>query len=208
MALKVAYFTPTVIAADQVPPVEFSNLFQLTQELHLHTELAETENPFVNIKGGQHIQILPCKIELEITWLTTWIESVCQLYMDVITEQSGVTDLKLCKPKVTSIWTIRQSAGDYQPVHSHLGSNISGNIYITSPDFDSEPDPSNGRIEFKLPQLKDISRFVMADTWKTRPEPGTFVIFPSCLPHTVYPWTGTGLRTVVSFEAVIVPNED
>ena len=30
MAFKVAYFAPTIIAADQVPPVEFSKLFTLT----------------------------------------------------------------------------------------------------------------------------------------------------------------------------------
>lgn len=33
MTFKIAYFTPTIIAADQVPPVEFSKLFNLDEEV-------------------------------------------------------------------------------------------------------------------------------------------------------------------------------
>lgn len=205
MTFKVAYFAPTIIAADQVPPIEFSKLYNLTNQLHQHPELHEADNPFVNVRGGQHIQIYPAKIELEVDWLITWLTSVCQEYMDLVTTQTGVTDLKYCKPIVTNIWTIKQSSGDYQTMHSHLGSNISGNIYISAPMLDSDSSPSNGQFELRLPQLKDISRFIMHDSWKTDASPGTFVVFPSCLPHITYPWSGTGDRVVVSFEAAMVP---
>lgn len=205
MAFKVAYFAPTIIAADQVPPVEFSNLFNLTTQLHLHPELHEADNPFVSVIGGSHIQIYPAKVELEIAWLITWLESVCQEYMDLVTTQTGTTDLTICKPVITNIWTTQQTSGNYQTMHSHLGSNISGNIYISTPTLDPASNLTDGQFVLKMPQIKDISRFVMQDTWKTDTAPGTFVVFPSCLPHLTYPWKGTGTRTVVSFEASIVP---
>jgi Putative 2OG-Fe(II) oxygenase len=205
MAFKVAYFTPTIVAADQVPPVEFSKLFNLAEELYSHPELHEGEHPFVSVRGGQHIQIHPARVELDVAWLITWLEKVAQDYMDVITEQSGSQDLKLCKPVITNIWTTRQYEGDYHEMHTHLGSNISGNIYISSPDLATASNTSDGKFVLKLPQTKDISRFVMQDSWQTDAAPGTFVVFPSCLSHTVYPWKGNGHRTVVSFEASLTP---
>jgi uncharacterized protein (TIGR02466 family) len=208
MAFKVAYFTPTVIAADQVPPVEFSKLFNLAEELHSHSELHESDNPFVSVRGGQHIQIYPARVELDVSWLTTWLEKVAQDYMDIVIDQSGTQDLKLCKPVITNVWTTRQYEGDYHEMHTHLGSNISGNIYISAPDLSSTSNASDGKFVLKLPQTKDISRFVMHDAWQTEPSPGTFVVFPSCLSHTVYPWTGDGHRTVVSFEASLTPIKD
>jgi hypothetical protein len=208
MAFKVAYFTPTIIAADQVPPVEFSKLFNLVEELHAHPELHEGDNLFVSVRGGQHIQIFPARVELDVEWLKVWIEKVSQDYMDVVSEQTGTSDLKLCKPVVTNIWTTRQQPGHYCEMHTHLGSNISGNIYISAPQLDVTSNLSDGKFVLKLPQTKDISRFIMQDSWQTEPTPGTFVVFPSCLSHTVYPWQGTGHRTVVSFEASLVPITD
>ena len=205
MALKVAYFTPTIIAADQAPPVEFSKLFNLVEDLHSHPDLHERDNPFVSIRGGQHIQIFPARVQLDIQWLKLWIEKISQEYMDVVSDQTGSTDLKSCKPVVTNIWTTRQYAGHYHEMHSHLGSNISGNVYISAPQLSPISNPSDGNFVLKLSATKDISKFIMQDLWKTDPIPGTFVIFPSCLSHTVYPWQGDGHRTVVSFEASLVP---
>lgn len=205
MALKVAYFTPTVVAADQVPPVEFSKLFNLVENLHSHPELHESDNPFVSVRGGQHIQIHPARVELDAAWLVTWIEKISQDYVNVIVEQSGTQDLKLCKPVVINVWTTRQYEGDYHEMHAHLGSHLSGNIYISAPDLAVTSSASDGKFVLKLPQSKDISRFIMHDSWQTDPTPGTFVLFPSSLSHTVYPWKGNGNRTVVSFEVSLVP---
>jgi hypothetical protein len=47
----------------------------------------------------------------------------------------------------------------------------------------------------------------MNDVWKYTPTPGTVVVFPSHLPHTVYPWKGIGHRTVMAFDAILVPKE-
>jgi len=208
MSLKIAYFQPTVLAIDNVPPVEFSKIFNLAEQLHRHPELNDSGNPFISIRGGQQIQVYPNQINLDVSWLVKWLETVCQGYMEIVTQQSGTEDLTLCKPVITSIWTIRQHSGDYQETHSHPAGNISGNIYISAPEFSQDSLPSDGQVSFRMPQTKDVSKFIMNDAWKYNPTPGTVIVFPSHLPHTVYPWKGTGHRTVMAFDARIVPKDE
>lgn len=208
MTLKVAYFQPIILAIDQVPPVEFSKIFSLADQLHSHPELNDSGNPFISIRGGQQIQVYPNQLNLDVSWLIKWLETICQGYMEIVTAQSGAEDLKLCKPVITSIWTIKQEQGQYQELHSHPGGNISGNIYINAPDFVEDSAASDGVIAFKLPQTRDVSKFIMNDTWKYKPVPGTVIVFPSHIAHTVYPWRGKGSRTVMAFDARIVPKDE
>lgn len=207
MSLKVAYFQPVVLAIDTVPPVEFSKIFSLCEHMHRHPELNDGNNPMISIRGGQQIQVYPNAMNVEVSWLIKWLESICQGYMELVTNQSGAEELKFCKPVVTSVWTIQQQAGDYQEMHSHPAGNLSGNIYVNAPELDDGSRPSDGQVLFRLPQTKDVSKFIMNDTWKYTPTPGTVIVFPSHLPHTVYPWNGTGTRMVMAFDARLVPKE-
>jgi hypothetical protein len=93
-------------------------------------------------------------------------------------------------------------------MHTHPSGNLSGNIYISAPDFDENRLPSDGQILFRLPFTRDVGKFIMTDTWKYTPTPGTVILFPSHLPHTVYPWSGTGHRTVMAFDARLVPKDE
>jgi uncharacterized protein (TIGR02466 family) len=208
MTLKVAYFQPIILAIDDVPHADFSKMYSLAEELHGHPELNDADNPLISIRGGQQIQIYPNNIELNVDWLVKWLENICQGYLELVTSQAGTEELKYVKPQVVSVWTIRQYEGDYQEMHSHPLGNLSGNIYITAPELSDNSQPSDSQILFRLPQSKDIGKFVMNDTWKYKPTPGTVILFPSHLPHTVYPWKGTGHRTVIAFDARLVPNED
>jgi hypothetical protein len=206
--MKVAYFQPTVLAIDNIPPVEFSKIFNLSETLHSHPELNDAENPLISIRGGQQIQVYPNELNLDVSWLVKWLETVCQGYMELVSAQSGTPDLKYCKPVITSIWTIRQYQDQYQEMHSHPAGNISGNMYIGAPELAEGSNPSDGQILFRLPHTRDVSKFIMNDTWKYAPTPGTVIVFPSHLPHTVYPWKGTGSRTVMAFDARLVPKDE
>ncbi len=205
MSLKIAYFQPTVIAIDHVPPVEFSKIYSLAEQLHGHPEFNETITPLVNIRGGQQIQVYPNQLNIDVNWLVKWIEQIAGGYMEIISQQTGTEDLRLCKPTVTSIWTIKQTSGDYQELHTHPGGHLSGNIYVTAPELGEGSSPSDGQLVFKLPHARDITKFVMNETWKYSPNPGTVIMFPSHLAHTVYPWKGIGNRTVVSFDIRLDP---
>ena len=207
MTLKIAYFQPTVLAIDDVPPVEFSKIYSLAENLHQHPELNDSGNPKISIRGGQQIQVYPNQIGADVQWLVQWLETLCQGYMEIISQQSGTEELKHCKPVVVSAWTIRQYPGDYQEMHSHPLGHISGNIYISAPELAPNSAASDGQVLFRMPFSKDITKFVMNDVWKYNPTPGTVILFPSHLPHTVYPWKGNGHRTVLAFDAVLKPKE-
>ena len=125
MTMKVAYFQPVVVAMDSVPPVQYSKLFNLCEQLHQHPELNDNGDPALSIRGGQQIQIYPNQLNLDVSWLVAWIEQVCLGYMELVTQQSGTIDLTLCKAVVNSIWTIEQGPGDYQEMHSHPGGHLS-----------------------------------------------------------------------------------
>ena len=128
--------------------------------------------------------------------------------VEIVSQQSGTEELKYCKPVVTSIWTIRQTNGDYQEMHTHPGGNLSGNIYISAPELTDNSKPSDSQILFRLPQTKDIGKFIMNDTWKFTPSAGSMIVFPSYLPHVVYPWHGEGHRTIMAFDAKLVPKDE
>lgn len=206
MTLRVAYFQPTVIAIDDIPAVEFSQIYNLAEQLHSRPDLNDA-NRAISLRGGQQIQVYPNVLGIDVTWLTQWIEKIATGYMELITQQSGTEELKYCKPVVVSVWTIRQTDGDYQEMHSHPMGNLSGNIYISAPELAMNSSPSDSQILFRLPQTKDIGKFVMNDTWKYSPTPGTVILFPSHLPHTVYPWKGSGTRTVMAFDIKLVPKD-
>ncbi len=207
MTLKVAYFQPVVLAIDQVPPVEYSRIVSLVEHLHSHPELDDSKTRGISLRGGQQVQVYPNKLNLDVAWLIKWLESICQGYMELVTAQSGTQDLNLCKPVITSIWTIRQWEDSYQEMHSHPGGNLSGNIYVTAPDLNDNSHPSDSQILFRMPHTRDVTRFIMQDTWKYSPTPGSVILFPSYLPHTVYPWKGKGTRTILAFDSVLVPKE-
>ena len=207
MSLKVAYFQPTVLAIDQVPPVEFSKIYSLAELLHAHPELNDAGNPAISIRGGQQIQVYPNQLNVDVAWLVNWLETLCQGYLELITAQSGTEDLKYCRATVTSIWTIRQYEGQYQEMHTHPGGNLSGNVYISAPELAENSPASDGQIIFRMPQTRDITKFIMNDTWKYDPTAGTVVVFPSHLPHAVHPWKGSGHRTVMAFDARLVPKD-
>ena len=181
MTLKIAYFQPVVIAMDDIPPVEFSQIFSLAETLHARSDLNDA-NKAISLRGGQQIQVYPNILGLDVKWLIRWIESIATGYMELISQQSGTEELKYCKPEVISIWTIRQTSGDYQEMHTHPAGNLSGNIYISAPEIYDYSPPSDSQILFRLPHTRDISKFIMNDTWKYSPKPGTVILFPSHIP--------------------------
>lgn len=208
MSLKVAYFQPVILAIDDIQPVEFSRLYNVVEQFHAHSELNDIGNPLISARGGQQVQVYPNTIDVDVAWLVNYLETLCQGYMELVTAQSGAEELKYCKPVVTSIWTIRQEQGHYQEMHSHPNGNISGNIYITVPDLNEGSNASDSQILFRMPQSKDVTKFIMNDTWKFTPKSGTVILFPSYLPHTVYPWEGHGYRTALAFDAMLRPKDE
>jgi hypothetical protein len=188
--MKVAYFQPIIVAAGPVPPADFVKIYNLTEAVHAQTL-------------AQEVQLYPNETGVDYSWLVSLIEEMCKGYMDLVSTQSVTQDLEYCEPKVVNIRTVRQVSGDYMEMHTHPAGNLSGHIYASVPDYGADKKSNDGMLVLRLPQTRDLTRFIMQDNWKFQPEPGTFVLFPSHIPHGVNPWHGQGSRTVLAFDVVL-----
>lgn len=201
--MKYAYFNPTIVAMDDVPDDIFQWCVNTVEQAHLRDDLNDAGNPVLSIRGGQQVQILPNEMGIDIEPLARYIEDICSQYIDSVRASAGITDELPVKPVLVSAWTLKQGPGDYQALHSHEA-HLSGNIYIQVPDLDEDSTNTDSCIEFRLPTVRNPARFVFTDTWRFKPERAKIIMFPSYLPHTVYPWTGKGHRISLAWDAKLV----
>lgn len=201
--MKFAFLNPTVIALDDVPSDVFDKITEMVTLAHTHTNLNDEGNPAISIRGGQQIQLVPNEFNLDTSVLKDFVEAAAQKYLDAIQQQNPMVDLTQVKPELISAWTLKQGPGDYQALHSHEA-NISGNIYIEVPQLDADSKSSDSNIEFKLPISKNIAHLIFTDAWRFQPEKAKMLVFPSNVPHTVYPWKGTGHRVSLAWDCRLV----
>ena len=191
------------MAVDDVTAEQYSKLREIVNTAHEHSEHNDEGNPDISIRGGQQVQVIPNEFKLDTSFLSQYIEERCQAYIDNIIKTSGVGDLYGYKPVLVSAWTIKQTSGDYQSLHNHEA-HISGNIYMDVPLLDEGSKSSDANIEFRLPVIRNPAHFVFTDQWRFKPEPLKMILFPSYIPHTVYPWKGQGSRTILAWDVKLI----
>ena len=194
------------MAITDVPADVFTQLQEIVEQAHSHREHNDAGNSAISVRGGQQIQLVPNEVGLDTSVLKYFVESQIQGYIDTIMRQSGRTDLDPYEPVLISAWTIKQTSGDYQALHTHEA-HVSGNIYIDVPDLDDDANSSDANIEFRLPVIRNPANFIFVDQWRFKPQLMKMVIFPSYIPHTVYPWKGNGTRTILAWDAKLVPKK-
>jgi hypothetical protein len=201
--MKFAYFNPTVVAIEEVPTDIFVELQSMVETAHQHNKFNDEGDPLISIRGGQQIHLVPNEFQMDTSILQSYIEKVSAEYFENVLQVNGQAELKSFKTQLVSAWTIKQTQGDYQALHSH-DSHISGNIYIDIPELEEESKVSDCSIEFKFPVTKNLSTFNFVDSWRFKPQPMKMIIFPGHIPHTVYPWKGQGNRTILAWDVKLV----
>ncbi len=103
-------------------------------------------------------------------------------------------------------WANVNRDGSYNVIHNHPGNHWSGVYYVSVGD----PDPSvqwNGAIEFYDPRggatAMPVPGFNFGFSNAVTPEPGTMIVFPSWLMHSVHPYRGSGVRISIALNASI-----
>jgi len=95
-------------------------------------------------------------------------------------------------------WANVNRAGDFNKMHVHPASTWSGTYYVDAgdPTDVGAPlhlfDPCQARAVTFLPQVVQESVFI-------HPKPGLMVLFPSYVPHMVFPHEGKGTRISIAF---------
>ncbi len=201
--MKFAYFNPTVIAIEDVPADIYIKLKDMADIAHSQQQFNDAGNQEISVRGGQQIQLVPNEFKQDTTVLKNYVESKCVEYIDKLGQINGLMDLVSYQPTLVSAWTIKQTAGDYQALHRHEA-HISGNIYLEVPDLIEQSNKSDSCLEFRLPTIKNPSQFVFTDNWQFKPQVMKMVIFPSYIPHVVYPWRGQGSRTILAWDVKLM----
>jgi len=98
-------------------------------------------------------------------------------------------------------WANVNGNGDFNSTHTHPGATWSGTYYIDEGDPPADAvygtalqlfDPCQGRTNGFLPSFTPPHILV-------RPQPGLMVLFPSYVPHTVFPHRGSRPRISIAF---------
>lgn len=205
--MKFAYFNPTIMAIEDVPIDIFTKLKKIVDTAHEHNELNDEGNSNISVRGGQQIQLVPNQFTLDTSVLKEFVEKSCQNYIDNMMRQNGRSDLDPYVPELNSAWTIKQFSGDYQALHTHEA-HLSGNIYIDVPVLQDDSKVSDSFIEFRLPVIRNPAQFKFVDQWRFKPQPMKMIIFPSYIPHTVYPWKGQGHRTILAWDVRLTDKKE
>jgi len=105
---------------------------------------------------------------------------------------------------MNSMWIVEQQPGEYNPIHTHTGCDVSAVMYLKAPNFlpsEKTKRDDDGTIYFI--GSSSAKGKLKTNSLKVKPTPGAFFIFPAHLQHTVYPYKTTDdfARRSVSFNA-------
>ena len=175
MELKAHVWFPTLIWQANLPDSEKEVLPSMKDSI-----LEERKNDPEGVKktnyGGWQ-----SKIRREFLESSRAIGDKLNETMNTCAKQINVPELKL-----HSYWCNINSYGDYNTLHNHRGSILSGVFYV------DVPDENMGNINFQrsddiayyLPPLKEYNNFT-GEKASYKPETGKVLIFPSWLKHSV-----------------------
>ena len=190
--MDIKFLNPIPIAKISVNQDLLVRLDQLSLDLFSKSSTEEDypeTNTTLTLRGGEQRKVPPEQ------WLVDWIETQAREFQ----VESGTWSDKL-KPKLANCWTIKQPENSYQVAHTHPNGTISGNLYLEIPVFNNNSPGIDGCISFQLnPQSPNMTKF-----FHIKPQLGTMLIFPSWIPHQVYPWQGTGQRRVLAWDCHLI----
>ena len=112
--------------------------------------------------------------------------------------------------RINSAWIVSQYQNEYNPTHGHTGCEISGVLYLKTPDVKNRRKiPSkegkkdhDGDITFTYNSESQRSGELLSKgVMQVTPSRGLMLLFPSWLLHQVYPFIGKEERRSIAFNA-------
>ena len=193
--MDIKFFNPVGIAKVWLDNNLLSRINTISLE-SFNTSSTELDYPYsdLTLRGGEQRRIWPTTNN--VNWLVTWIEQQALEYYLATTENPGNK-----VPKLKNCWTITQPENSYQVTHTHPNGDISGNLYLELPELNSNSAETDCCISFQFGTSPNPSHVQFAHV---KPVVGMMLVFPSWMPHQVYPWQGTGRRRVLAWDCFLV----
>lgn len=201
--MECKFFNPVPIARIKIDDNIFDKVNSLSKDVLSSSNIDYIDSD-LTLRGGQQGRIYPNK-STDILWLKEWIENQARIYQIKVCDQAENREALSLYPKLQNCWTIVQPEYSYQVVHTHPFGNISGNLYLELPELSKNSNETDCCISFIFDHSQDLRQLRLRDSLHYRPEIKTMLIFPSWLPHQVYPWSGTGVRRVLAWDCQLLP---
>ena len=139
-------------------------------------------------------------------WFGTQVRAYVRGYLDqfAIPEQTIFASsieqtyqaINIMKTSFLSAWYIRSFAGDFNPVHTHMGCELTCVGFLKVPDLSEEPKKKtpifHGALE--ILSYSGNSSFFENDRIGFYPKVGNWYLFPANIRHLVYPFRCDGER--------------
>ena len=154
-----------------------------------------------NVGGWQSTDDLMSWDLPELERLKEWIN---RAYGAIMFAELGIE--KFHSNFTVAAWANVNESGDYNRSHTHANNHWSGVYYVDlgKPDPDIKP---NGAIELIDPRsaisVQTLPGVDAPSTWTIQPRPGTMLMFPSWLRHSVLPYFGEGPRISIAFNLLV-----
>ena len=141
------------------------------------------------------------------TWLGGQVREYVSAYFDqlripeqnifAISKEQGLQAINKIQTNVQSAWYVRSFEGDYNPIHTHDGCELTCVGYLKVPDLSNERKSgriSNGVLEVMSSTGSNELTFFENDRIGFAPKVGNWYLFPANLRHSVYPFKSDGER--------------
>ena len=115
---------------------------------------------------------------------------------------------------INEMWIISQKDNEYNPLHRHMGCNLSSVMYLKVPEFlpaRKQREDLDGNICFHSSPMHPDGVFGHIGRISMKPKVGDFYLFPAEQMHEVYPFRtadGKGERRSVSFNVICSRNQE
>ena len=138
------------------------------------------------------------------------LEGCVRTYLAQSAMLHGVDKDSTFESQINSAWIVSQYENEYNPIHNHNGCEISGVIYLKTPDVKGRRKiPSKkGKVDHDgdiiFPYSSESQRngeLLTKGVLQIPPHRGMMLIFPAWLLHGVYPFVGEGERRSIAFNA-------
>ena len=151
------------------------------------------------------------KSDMEEAGVDQLLESFVKSYVVHCTKAHGFfSETQVFDTFINSAWIVSQYANEYNPLHNHTGCEMSGVIYLKTPNVKGRRNieskkgkqEGDGDINFVYNAASQRNEDVFEKGLvQITPKPGLMLMFPSYLLHTVYPFIGEGERRSIAFNA-------
>ena len=190
-----------------LPEEVIVNLIKMTDDL---LKNPNTPDHGQHLAGVIHDEKLIYQQDFIDAGVNDMLEGCLKTYIYESIMRHGYPKNSIVGSQINSAWIVSQYENEYNPSHNHTGCEISGVIYLKTPDVKNRRKipskegkrDSDGDIIFPyMTENQRTGELLSKGVLQIAPSRGLMLIFPSWLLHCVYPFIGKEERRSIAFNA-------